>query len=227
MSVDDTEEQWRPVVGWEDLYEVSSHGRVRSLHKRGRATGGILAANANSSAYPMVGLCRAGVRTGRKVHSLVAEAFIGPRPDGMEICHRDGNSKNNRAENLRYGSRSENIQDTVTHGTHAQASKTHCLRGHELTESNTYRSKARPNARWCRKCVAERQKLPRADYSAADGLITRRDAADLLGIKAASIYNLLRQNPDFPKPSRIRGRVFWDPEELRAWREQHPPRRQH
>jgi len=52
------------------------------------------------------------------VHHLVLEAFVGPRPPGKEGCHWDNNRANNYIENLRWGTRSDNMQDSVRHGTH-------------------------------------------------------------------------------------------------------------
>lgn len=226
MSVSDAEERWLPVVGWEDLYLVSSRGRMRSLHKQARAKDGILAATVSATGYHMVGLCRGGARSGRTVHSLVAEAFIGPRPDGSEVCHGDGDRTNNHVENLRYGTRSENTQDTLAQGSHNHASKTHCAQGHELTADNIRRRKDRPNSRECRECNnSQNRSWSPADFSAAEGLVARREAAAILGIAPGSMHAFVRQSPDFPEQRRIRGRVFWDPEELRAWREQHPARR--
>jgi len=52
------------------------------------------------------------------VHQLILETFVGPRPDGMECCHNNGIRTDNRLENLRWGTRSENQQDSIKHGTH-------------------------------------------------------------------------------------------------------------
>jgi hypothetical protein len=53
----------------------------------------------------------------RKVHHLVLEAFIGPRPDGFEACHGNGDPTDNRVENLRWGTHEENHDDRAMHGT--------------------------------------------------------------------------------------------------------------
>jgi len=50
------------------------------------------------------------------VHSLVAEAFLGPRPAGYDIMHLNGDRKDNRAANLRYGTRKENLNQTYEYG---------------------------------------------------------------------------------------------------------------
>jgi len=115
----DSLEKWRPVVGFEDTYEVSSEGQVRSLLSNRIMIG-------NKAAYRQVGLYhreRAHLPTSkrytcRSVHRLVAEAFIGPRPDFLEVLHIDGDRKNNRASNLKYGTRAENCADTAVHGVH-------------------------------------------------------------------------------------------------------------
>lgn len=89
----------------------------------------------------------------RYVHALVASAFIGPRPDGQEVRHLDGDRLNPNVANLAYGTRSQNRIDCVQHGTDHNASKTHCANGHEFTEANTYVYKGRGKTeRQCRTC---------------------------------------------------------------------------
>lgn len=70
------------------------------------------------------------------VHSLVALAYIGPKPDGYVICHNDGNPLNNNADNLRYGTYTDNQYDRVKHGTHSSSVKTHCPSGHPYSGGN-------------------------------------------------------------------------------------------
>lgn len=120
-------EEWRAVVGYESRYEVSNWGRVKSLagnHAtetgiRRKAKDRILAGWQEFGSRPSVQLC-AGTKSNRKrrmVHQLVAEAFIGPRPDGHVCCHNNGKPWDNRAVNLRWGTVSENAMDRVKHGT--------------------------------------------------------------------------------------------------------------
>jgi hypothetical protein len=119
-------EIWRDVVGFEDAYQVSNMGRVKSKsrvvvmsasHKSAahlsRRKGRMLKPGKASNGYFTVALGRGNSRT---IHSLVAEAFIGPCPDGHEVLHIDGTRTNNCADNLRYGTRRENIMDAVRHG---------------------------------------------------------------------------------------------------------------
>lgn len=114
-------EEWRDVVGHEGLYLVSDAGNVRSLdrimHSGERGfKGQTLAPGIGPNGYPLVVLCKDGARKSTYVHHLVLEAFIGPRPDGFDCCHRDGTRANNRAGNLRWGTRKENMADCVAHG---------------------------------------------------------------------------------------------------------------
>ena len=145
-----TSEEWRPVVGWEDSHEVSSLGRVRSLDRyvpwrygqERLAKGRVLAMHPQNTGYLIVQLKYAPrPRKAVTVHALVLEAFVGPKPDGMEARHLDGDQTNNRPDNLRWGTRSENALDKVGHGTHNHASKTTCPQGHpyDLVDAKGWR----------------------------------------------------------------------------------------
>lgn len=113
-------EEWRPVVGREGQYEVSNLGRVRSVPRtevnaRGAVRnykGRIRAPN-----YDRYGYAYLRDRIGTLFfHTAVAAAFLGPRPDFAAIRHLDGNRKNNRANNLAYGSKSDNCRDCYKYG---------------------------------------------------------------------------------------------------------------
>jgi hypothetical protein len=105
-------ERWLPIAG-EEFYSVSDQGRVRSTIRWRGSDERILGQRLNGKGYPRVGLHR--VQT--FVHHLVAEAFIGSRPEGYAICHCDGNKLNNAASNLRYDTHSRNQIDQYGHGT--------------------------------------------------------------------------------------------------------------
>lgn len=90
-------EQWRPVQGYEGLYEVSSSGNVRSIRR-----GLVLRAALASAGYPTVRLSRGNRAPTRTVHALVAAAFLGPRPAAHDVNHIDGDKTNNAATNLEY-----------------------------------------------------------------------------------------------------------------------------
>ena len=119
-------EQWRDIPGYEGRYQVSDLGRVRSLDHRVRlvvkgvettrlSPGRILKPGPARSGHLTVALGRGN---SKQVHALVLLAFVGPYPEGMEVLHGDDDPTNNRLNNLRYGTRSENLRQCVAHGRH-------------------------------------------------------------------------------------------------------------
>lgn len=140
-----TAEEWRPVLGYVGHYEVSNLGRVRSLDRldrRGhRLSGQMRKPVVNRYAYVM--LCVDDQRKLARVHTLVLEAFVSPRPDGLEACHGDGDPLNNRLSNLRWDTRSANEFDKIKHGNHNKARRTHCPQGHALVAPNLRRGPGR------------------------------------------------------------------------------------
>lgn len=107
-------ENWKPVAGFEGLYEVSDIGRVRGL-KRGK----VRSLHVNSSSpHLWLDLWKEAKHTNAFVHVLVLSAFVGPRPPGMSCRHLDGDATNNRVANLRWGTVAENTADKIRHGTH-------------------------------------------------------------------------------------------------------------
>jgi hypothetical protein len=111
-------EEWRPVVGYEDRYEVSNMGRVFGLF-----AGVLMRPAKNSAGYPMVNLKRNGTTKGALVHRLVLAAFVGPCPAGMEACHANGVRSDSRLSNLRWDTGSSNHDDRVRHGTAVRGEK--------------------------------------------------------------------------------------------------------
>ena len=153
-------EQWKPVPGYEGLYSVSDHGRVRSerrvVNRRDGRTYTFrerILRSGLSRGYACVVLCRDGTERTFKVHRLVMLAFKGPRPEGNEIRHLNGVKTDNRLENLQYGTQSENTADQVIHGVHNQARKTQCPQGHPLVP---HPSPSGRGTRWCPVCNRDR-----------------------------------------------------------------------
>jgi hypothetical protein len=146
-------ERWLPAAGFEGLYEVSDRGRVASLPRPNRRGRLVLTPSPDTDGYLQVVLCSAGIRHTRKVHVLVAEAFIGARPAGKVTRHLDGDQLNNARSNLRWGTHAENAQDRISHGRDFNKSKTAGSCGHALTGDNLYRDPA--GHRHCRQCRSE------------------------------------------------------------------------
>lgn len=138
----DLTERWRAIPGYEGSYEVSDVGRVRALTRKDSAgrsrRGKVLSPRRMPSGHRAIALSRNAVRRNHLVHHLVLEAFVGPRPDGLDGCHWNDVPDDNRVENLRWDTRSANMLDSVRNGKHGMASKTHCPKGHEYTPENTY-----------------------------------------------------------------------------------------
>lgn len=154
-----TFETWKDVPGYEGYYQVSDQGRIRSLDRTVRdsrtgsktISGRILAPGTANRPYLTVVLHLTGSRRTRTIHSVVAEAFLGPRPKGLNVCYLNGDGKDNRLTNICYDTQSRNIKDTVDQGTHRNTRKTHCKRGHLLSGYNLYTAPSN-GSRVCRTC---------------------------------------------------------------------------
>jgi hypothetical protein len=98
-------EEWLPVVGYEDKYEVSSLGQVRRRINRKRIRR--MKAHDNGKGYLRVYLFDGWKGKPLLIHRLVSEAFLGPRPENKDVHHKDTNKQNNGLVNLCYVDRNE------------------------------------------------------------------------------------------------------------------------
>jgi len=111
------DETWVSVENYEARYKVSSQGRVLSLMPYGRPGRKILKPGMDEAGRPHISLYSGGHRyKTAKVCVLVAQAFLGPKPEGTEICHGDGDPSNNWVTNLRYDTHLANGEDMIRHG---------------------------------------------------------------------------------------------------------------
>lgn len=125
------DESWLPVVDWTGYYEVSDKGRVRSVDREiesrpgviQRFRGQILRPCKDAKGYDRVMLCRKGFQRSFTVHTLVAAAFLGPRPPGHVIRHGPLGKEDNTPENLRYRTSRQNVRDRDRDGTTAEGEK--------------------------------------------------------------------------------------------------------
>lgn len=116
MKMLKTIEEWRPVPGYEGLYEVSNMGRVRSLDRM-ETFGGVTRprkgrelSQIQKRGYRLVKLCKDGCVSAVYVHRIVASAFI-PNPNGFpEVNHMDECKTNNAVNNLEWCDRAYNAR---------------------------------------------------------------------------------------------------------------------
>lgn len=121
-------EEWRPIAGYEGLYEVSSLGRVRSLDIRVRTyqgtrarRGRLLRFKPRPDGYKTVSLSRDSKVTDFLVHRLVASAFISNPLSHPEVNHRDFDKTNNQASNLEWCNAGMNRVHSAKHGRYGRA----------------------------------------------------------------------------------------------------------
>lgn len=144
-----TTPRWRFVRGFERRYLIRDDGLVWSIK-----TMKPLAANvAQSHGYLTVGLWD-GRRHNRTVHSLVAAAFLGPRPHGHEVRHLDDDKLRNHVSNLAYGTHRDNMQDAIRNGKfggpapeHRECDEGFCQACHNERRMDRYYRLERPRRR--------------------------------------------------------------------------------
>ena len=106
-------EEWRDVVGYEGLYQVSNQGRVKSLERKdclGRTVKGrILKPGMVGSGYLMISLCTGGKQKMFSVHRLVCQAFHENPDNKSDVNHINEDKTDNRACNLEWSTRKENL----------------------------------------------------------------------------------------------------------------------
>lgn len=115
-------ETWKKIPGW-DGYEASDLGHIRSYKKKEGKAKWIIASEpqrilrqcVTGNGYFFVSLSKNGVTKVLRVARLILLAFVGECPPMMEVCHNDGNSKNNTLPNLRYDTRKANTADRIRH----------------------------------------------------------------------------------------------------------------
>lgn len=148
-------EEWRPVVGYEGLYEVSDWGRVRTIRRRrGRE---FLMPRQTARGYFRAHLTDAnGKESTQRIHRLVLLAFVGPCPEGHECSHLDGCRTNNRLSNLAWETVLQNHARKLEHGTQAKGER---IKSSKLTAAQVQDIRARVAARETHASVAKRYGL--------------------------------------------------------------------
>ncbi len=129
-------EQWKTVDGYDEMYEVSDMGNVRSWKTtRGRRLSSprTLTPLTDHLGRKSISLWKNNREKRTRVHRLVLTAFVGKCPDGMECCHYDGNPSNNNMPNLRWDTHRNNYLDMKRHG-RSTGNKPGCRTYSKVTE---------------------------------------------------------------------------------------------
>jgi predicted XRE-type DNA-binding protein len=170
----DVVEEWRSIPSF-PCYEASSFGRIRSLphitlhgHRR-QST--VLSQQVAKDGYCVVTLLQGCKKRPYRVHLLVAEAFLGERPEGADVRHGPGGQQDNSAANLSYGTREENEEDKKRDGTFNHG-------GSKPGEENR-------NAKMTAEQVLQLRKL-RAAYG-----YSQKELAERFGITQAAVSQIL------------------------------------
>lgn len=106
-------EIWRPIKGYEGLYEISNLGKIKSNFRQGSTTDFLKISN-NGNGYMMVRLCKNGKAKKYYLHRLLAQTFIDNPEDKPQVNHINENRSDNRLENLEWVTQKENNN----HGNH-------------------------------------------------------------------------------------------------------------
>lgn len=168
--------EWRLIA--EGLYEVSSDGRVR------RVGGRELTPRRMWTGYLRYAMSVRSVTRRAYAHRLVAEAFIGPRPDGHQVNHRDGCKTNNAVSNLEYVTPRENTRHAHAMGlARPRRGDNHPLR---LRPELILRGEAAGNAR-----LTDAQVKAIRERYGAPPRITHRELADAYGVSPSNISVIL------------------------------------
>jgi len=125
-----TQEFWKPVLGYEGIYEVSDQGRVKRIARRqGNRVYPEMFLNPQDpkgTRYKQVTLCKnGGKRKTVFIHTLVLEAFVGKRKKGHVARHINGDRLDCTLVNLQWGTHAQNSLDSIGHGTHVAFQRRH------------------------------------------------------------------------------------------------------
>lgn len=146
MKETSTAETWRPIPGFEGFWSASSEGRIRRDYEIAISNGlprgaGYIKKLPTDGRYQITRLSRGdGKMVCRRVHILVALAFLGPKPTPLHhVNHKNGDKLDNRVVNLEYATRRENEDHAVAHQLHPWGER-HAA--HKLTAEQVYAIRA-------------------------------------------------------------------------------------
>lgn len=174
-----TPERWRAIDGYEGLYEISDHGRVRSLPRLverickhdvyvSERPGKIFSRKRLKRGYPGALLTdEMGMKTRYQIHRLVAKAFLpSPKPHQVNVLHKDDDKNNAYYKNLKWGTQKENLKDMSARG---------------RNQYTTYPGESNYNAKLTDKQIQQIRKL------SASRVLTQSELAVKFGVSVSTI----------------------------------------
>ena len=164
------DEVWKDIPGYEGYYQVSDSGRVRRVKPITNTWKGKILSFELTTGYPRVMLSRPGTRKHHLIHELVMLSFVGQRPRGHHINHKDGNKVNNHPDNLEYVTPKENDR-------HSRE----ILGNHTKGEANGYSKLTKTQVIQIRKLYAS------GDFS-------QRKLASILNVSQRLIWNIVNHH---------------------------------
>ena len=168
-----TRESWRPVVGYEDQYEVSNKGRL-SCRRRGSNRRVIRSPYKDKDGYLCVGLSKDGQAKAKKIHRAVLEAFVGVCPKGLMCAHLNGIRNDNRLENLIWATPTESMSHKKIHGTERLGENHHraTLTNQDVLRIREMLAEEKPNRKFAR------------------GKYTYKDIAETFNMRVSNVANI-------------------------------------
>lgn len=170
------DEIWKPIIDYEDRYEISNLGNIRSkVNYKSSKFGKHLRPALSQSGYWHITLAKNGTRKNGSVHMLVAITFLGPYPENMQVNHKDGDKSNNRLSNLEYVTRKENIRHS------------HEVLGNGFNSPPIHYGEKHPISKLTRNKVTEIRELYQS------GNYTSRQLGSIYGVSKTNILNIINQ----------------------------------
>lgn len=175
-----TNEEWKPIIGYEGLYNISTYGRIYSIPRKG-TKGGIVKPSFSSSGYLQTHLCKDKTRKTFQIHRLVAKHFLDNENGYPEVNHIDECKTNNHVSNLEWCTRLQNVR----HGTGIE----------RMAKAHDYKTSAIKSAANHDYKEVARKQSKRVVQMGADGHVIKvwdsvRDASRNFGCSSSQISNV-------------------------------------
>lgn len=171
-------ELWKNIPNTYNLYQASSLGNIR---REGR----ILKQGYNHKGYPRVYLSIKGKKVTVFTHKLVLLAFVGVAPIGYETLHKNSIKTDNNKNNLRWGTRSENIKQTYAEG------RISWFKKHPILARRMWRKRKIRTGEECSNSILSREKVKEIRRMYTTGLYTQKELGYMFGVSPVAIHDVI------------------------------------